>query len=225
MAEGFRCPACSATLEFEGTPIEKCRFCESNVIVPSGLTQSSDVFGDAGNVASGDLSSPAGKALKIGEIQRLLQSGQKIYAIKLFREAFGVGLKDAKDAVDRIEAGKSLDVSAMKIKAAPAGFQSNAQIVAEIQRLLQGENKIEAIKLFREMTGAGLKEAKDAVEAIGRGENIDISRTQIQTADPKLNYQINAQNSASGDSKIGVAIIMIILITGAVIGVFYFMSR
>ena len=31
---------------------------------------------------------------------------------------------------------------------------------------LQSGNKIEAIKLYRELTGAGLKEAKDAVERI-----------------------------------------------------------
>ena len=32
--------------------------------------------------------------------------------------------------------------------------------------LLQSGKKIEAIKLYRELTGAGLKEAKDAVERI-----------------------------------------------------------
>jgi ribosomal protein L7/L12 len=33
--------------------------------------------------------------------------------------------------------------------------------------LLQTGNKIGAIKLYRELTGAGLKEAKDAVEEMG----------------------------------------------------------
>ena len=37
-----------------------------------------------------------------------------------------------------------------------------------IEQMLRGGNKIEAIKIYREKTGVGLKEAKDAVEAIER---------------------------------------------------------
>lgn len=38
--------------------------------------------------------------------------------------------------------------------------------IAEVRALLERNRKIEAIKLYREHTGLGLKEAKDAVEAI-----------------------------------------------------------
>jgi metallo-beta-lactamase class B len=41
----------------------------------------------------------------------------------------------------------------------------------EIRRLLQDGHKIEAIKRVRQQTGAGLKDAKDYVEAVSRGEN------------------------------------------------------
>ncbi len=37
------------------------------------------------------------------EIQALLQDGRKIEAIKLYRQQHGVGLADAKAAVDRLE--------------------------------------------------------------------------------------------------------------------------
>ena len=117
MAESFRCPSCSAPLEFEGKPMQKCRFCGSNVIVPAHVIQSSNVFGGAGNLDFGDLSSLTGKALKIGEIQRLLQGGNKIHAIKVFRETFGGGLKEAKDAVEAMEAGKGIDLSGMQVQA------------------------------------------------------------------------------------------------------------
>lgn len=36
---------------------------------------------------------------------------------------------------------------------------------SEVQKLADEENKIQAIKVHREQTGLGLKEAKDAVEA------------------------------------------------------------
>lgn len=117
MAESFRCPSCSAPLGFEGKPMQKCRFCGCNVIVPSNVIQDANVFGGAGNLNFSDLSSLTGKALTIGEIQRLIRSGNKIHAIKLFRETFGVGLKEAKDAVDAMERGESLDLTKMQIRA------------------------------------------------------------------------------------------------------------
>jgi ribosomal protein L7/L12 len=40
------------------------------------------------------------------EILGLLQAGRKIEAIKVYREATGVGLKEAKDAVEAMEANR-----------------------------------------------------------------------------------------------------------------------
>lgn len=41
----------------------------------------------------------------MGEVRDLVRRGRKIQAIKVYRELTGAGLKDAKDAVERIEAG------------------------------------------------------------------------------------------------------------------------
>jgi ribosomal protein L7/L12 len=38
-------------------------------------------------------------------IREILLSGNKIKAIKLYRELYGVGLKEAKDAIDALERG------------------------------------------------------------------------------------------------------------------------
>lgn len=43
----------------------------------------------------------------------------------------------------------------------------------EILMLLKGAKKLEAVKLYREKTGLGLKEAKDAVESLGAKYGID----------------------------------------------------
>jgi ribosomal protein L7/L12 len=43
-----------------------------------------------------------------------------------------------------------------------------------VRALLDGGNKIEAIKLVREQTGLGLKEAKDLVDAMERGAAVSI---------------------------------------------------
>lgn len=46
--------------------------------------------------------------------------------------------------------------------------EASAADQSDIIELLRQGQKIEAIKLYRERTGLGLKEAKDAVEAIER---------------------------------------------------------
>lgn len=117
MPISFKCPSCSAPLDYEGKMMQKCRFCGSNIIVPSSAIQDSSAFGGFGNLDFGDLSSLTGKAFKIAEIQRLIQNKQKIQAIKVFRKTFGGGLKEAKDAVDAMEDGKSVDVSGMRVQA------------------------------------------------------------------------------------------------------------
>jgi len=96
------------------------------------------------------------------EIVDLLQSGEKIGAIKLYRERTGAGLKEAKDAVESLERSESLT------KPEVAGRDLEQQIVD----LLQAGKKIEAIKLFRDKTGRGLAESKQAVEALASQHGI-----------------------------------------------------
>lgn len=129
MAETFRCPSCSAPLEFEGKMMQKCRHCGSNVIVPSDVMRYSNSFGNSGALDFDDVSNATGKTLKVAEIRRELQRGNKIMAIKIFRETFDVGLKEAKDAVEAMERGESIDISGMQIKtpSAPTNYaNSNA---------------------------------------------------------------------------------------------------
>ncbi|WP_194909350.1 ribosomal protein L7/L12 [Catenulispora rubra] len=58
--------------------------------------------GNAGSVGRG-LSQPVPVAAYEAQLTTLVQAGKKIQAIKLYREATGAGLKDAKDAVDTYE--------------------------------------------------------------------------------------------------------------------------
>jgi len=118
MTESFKCPSCSAPLEFEGKPVQKCRFCGGSVIVPVGTIQNSGAFGGYGNLDFGDFSSLTGKALKIAEIQKLIRAGNKIGAIKVFRETFGTSLAEAKEKVEAMERGESVDISGMHVQTA-----------------------------------------------------------------------------------------------------------
>jgi ribosomal protein L7/L12 len=73
-----------------------------------------------------------------------------------------MGLKEAKDYVEALPNAPAL-ASLSSAAPAPVG---GSQVEAEARRLLAAGNKIEAIKRVRELTGMGLKEAKDYVESL-----------------------------------------------------------
>jgi ribosomal protein L7/L12 len=91
----------------------------------------------------------------------LLKRHQKIEAIKLVRSIHGTGLKEAKEWVETVERGEpapSPDISINPPRPGPT--------VEEVALpLLQRGEKIEAIRAVRELTGLGLADAKNLVEA------------------------------------------------------------
>ena len=95
MPTTLRCPACSAPLEIpaQHAATSRCPYCGVAVLLserPQGT-----------QAATNDP-----HAETIAEVVRILQAGHMIQAVKLYRERFGVGLKEAKDAVDQISAGQ-----------------------------------------------------------------------------------------------------------------------
>lgn len=110
------------------------------------------------------------------ELLNLLQLGQKINAIKLFREDTGASLKDAKDAVESIMAeyqvaslSGAAPSLAQSMRSANIGMPApglDEAALASIMVHLRNKQKINAIKVYRQYTGASLRDAKNAVEAL-----------------------------------------------------------
>src|SRR3989304_1332236 len=50
-----------------------------------------------------------------------------------------------------------------------------ATMFKEVMELVQEGKKIEAIKRYRELTGLGLKESKDAIEMLERGQAVEVT--------------------------------------------------
>lgn len=106
------------------------------------------------------------------EIASLLLSGQKLQAIKVYREVTGASLSDAKVALERLE--QAIRYGALSADASSGGGLSNGNagfglpemLLAEIGQLLARGQKIQAIKLYREHTGLNLADAKGAIERI-----------------------------------------------------------
>jgi ribosomal protein L7/L12 len=125
-----------------------------------------DLVGDqlAARQAGGGPASPVDTAELEQRVRSLLLRRQKIQAIKLFREHTGVGLKEAKDAVERLEIGQPRWLPGW----APSAITAEVpKADLELVRALKRQGKlIEAIKTYRVLTGVGLKEAKDAVDLL-----------------------------------------------------------
>jgi len=106
---------CAAPLDAEGASgaTVRCPYCENTVILPEELRAGGRVNNNVGQPAGATFAPMIDQALKMAEVAQLLRAGNKIAAIKLYREIFGVGLKDAKDAVERIERGEPITFTQM----------------------------------------------------------------------------------------------------------------
>ena len=91
------------------------------------------------------------------EVHNLIRKGKKIKAIKRLRELTGMGLKEAKDYVDNWGEPAS----------PPVGI-SPETLEFEVRELIRQGRKVMAVKRVRELTGMGLKEAKDYVDSLAR---------------------------------------------------------
>jgi large subunit ribosomal protein L7/L12 len=104
----------------------------------------------------------------VDPLMALVRSGKKIEAIKIYRQRMGVGLKEAKDAIEALERGEAVPIS-------PAASKSFAESdVRDFVTLLRQGKMIAAIKLYREKTGVGLAEAKAAVETLAAEQGIQM---------------------------------------------------
>jgi ribosomal protein L7/L12 len=90
----------------------------------------------------------------------LVAQGNKMQAIKDLRVATGLGIKEAKEAVDVIAAGYDISGVHRPRPDVPAATEERAW------KLIAQGHTIQAVKLIREDTGLGFKEAKDVADGL-----------------------------------------------------------
>lgn len=127
MTKPFTCPSCGAPLTYQpGKLTVTCSYCHNEIIVPESLRPQPEFAPSAAaNMELGQLAA-------LPEIAQLARSGHKIEAIKRYRAAFGVGLQEAKDAVEAIAAGRPFEMTGAQIitatTAAPAAKVSGRSV-------------------------------------------------------------------------------------------------
>ena len=103
-------------------------------------------------------------------------------------------LLEAAELVKMIEEAFGVSAAAAAVAAAPAAGGATAEAVApaeektEFDVILQaaGGNKINVIKVVREITALGLKEAKDLVEAAPKAVKEGVSKEEAEAIRGKL---------------------------------------
>lgn len=104
---------------------------------------------------------PSGEDMTLEEqafhahLLELLARGEKIGAIAAYGRRSGCDLATAKEFVEALDSDQQF-----------ATARPIADVEREVAKLLERNEKINAVKVYRERTGVGLKEAKDEVEAI-----------------------------------------------------------
>ena len=98
---------------------------------------------------------------------------------KLTRESFIESLKEMtlleiKELVDAMKEEFGVDPSAVAVAAAPVAAAAEEKSTFDVVLTSAGANKIAVIKIVRDLTGLGLKEAKDLADNGGNiKEGID----------------------------------------------------
>ena len=99
----------------------------------------------------------------VDKIKHRVQQGNKIEAIKIYRGMTGVGLAEAKMAVEALATGQPAQIAPSAVSPA---LDSDAELMDQVKRLLSQGQKIEAIKIYRGHYSVGLAEAKNAIEQV-----------------------------------------------------------
>ncbi len=111
---------------------------------------------------------------------------------KIVEELSSLTLLEAAELSKLLEEKWGVSAASLAVAAAPAAGAGAAAPVAEEKTEFNvvltgaGEKKIQVIKVVRELTSLGLKEAKDLVEGVPKPVKEGVSKEEAETVKKKL---------------------------------------
>lgn len=175
MTQSFNCPSCGAPLDIDADtdPVIRCPYCKGTVVVPPEMRlpeiprtpQEAIVL----NARTGTADQQDQAA---AEITNLAQNGDILQATIRIRSLTGENLPEAKQMAEAIASGRPVTMIHVETS---EELQDQAAVWQKIISLAQSGKKIEAIALFRQLTGVSLADAKKSVEAIQVGQALSLS--------------------------------------------------
>ena len=115
--ESLKCPSCGAPLEAI-SEVMRCPYCGTHVSFQSGKNNVG-----ASTPASTPVNVPADPSVTqlVDKLVAMCRAGQKIQAIKLYRERTGGSLTEAKNAVEDLESGRTSPLVLEKLRLGSGG--------------------------------------------------------------------------------------------------------
>ena len=113
-------------------------------------------------------------------------ASEKILGI--VEEIKALSILEVSELVSAIEEEFGVSAAAFAVAAPAAGGEAAAEEKSEFDVVLAnaGDNKIKVIKAVREMTGLGLKEAKEIVDGAPKTVKEDVSKDEAEAMKAKL---------------------------------------
>ena len=169
MPQSFSCPNCSAPLDVEGdgSATLRCPYCNTSVIIPDELrVRKPGTRTISSTYSTFNPQDQANLDEKLISIREKALAGDTIEAIRLLRQTFVVGLSKARQLVDAMQHGEDIDVSHLQLLSLGQTSTLDPSMVRRMMELVSSGDRLEGIKLLRESTGVGLKEARDVIEGM-----------------------------------------------------------
>ncbi|MFZ0544528.1 MAG: hypothetical protein WAM60_03785 [Candidatus Promineifilaceae bacterium] len=221
----FHCPNCNAALEYSGNgaAIVRCDYCHSAIIVPESLRRTARQAPEQKAEPKSPpkpAKPPLSEEEAAAKVTALARNGETVEAMKLYREMYPVGLREAKAAIDATASGLPLVIPDVRWE-----DEEDLPLAAaeEITRLVTEGKTAEAAHLYRVTFGTSHTEANAAVEQLKEGKSIDIARfTARKESQATAVRRERTQDSSSDSSRLsgmgGLVVLIIIIVILVVIG-------
>jgi ribosomal protein L7/L12/DNA-binding beta-propeller fold protein YncE len=188
-ARTFHCPTCGAPLGYiENAAVIHCTYCKNVVLMPESLR---------GKVSrEGNIEQSQQEALD--DIYLMVANNKKIEAIKRLCDLSGLSLTEAKEIADAMERGDNI------VPEAVFQIKENKQVKSldqgDLLELTRQGKKIEAIRQVRLVTGLGLKESKDIVDALEQGNDLPLLSAMDRNTDDSQAGRLSQRGEWSGQT-------------------------
>jgi ribosomal protein L7/L12 len=154
---------------------------------------------------------------QVQKIHKLLHDKQMLQAIKVYRDATGLGLAEAKEAVEAMARNE--------YSKPPSGVRRLDDPVLEgkIRSLLSKGKKIDAVKIYRAEYGTSLKDATEAVEQIQ--SSMPRGSTAAMPYEPAIGSDPFAGDETNRGRLVVLSVVLSILACGAGMVLFVLLSN
>lgn len=107
------------------------------------------------------------------ELLELCRQGQKLEAIRRYKEATGSSLAEAKDIIDSFDTADAVPLSSAQHTGASSQHRAPVSTDQQVLDLCRQGNYLQAVKVYKDATGKGLKESKDYVDQLAAAHGIE----------------------------------------------------